>query len=60
MKLIGICDIAALLNGPIEFFKKECAIERPYYLYDPATDKSYDTFHDLNHDKDASNKVFFY
>lgn len=35
-KLLAISDIAALVNGPIEFFTEENKVENPYFLYDIA------------------------
>lgn len=58
--MILISDIAALVNGPIEFFKEECTIENPYFLYDPCIDKSYHTYKELALDKEASPKTFAY
>ena len=33
-RLLAVSDVAAVVNGPIEFFKEECKIENPYFLYD--------------------------
>lgn len=58
-KLLCISDVAALVNGPIEFFREECKIEKPYFLYDPTTDQSYESYQELAHHK-GSDKSFVY
>jgi hypothetical protein len=55
--LLALCDIAALVNGPIEFFKEECNIENPYFLYDPIYDREYHTYKEA---AKASPETFVY
>eukprot|EP00347_Sterkiella_histriomuscorum_P023388 403334824 len=61
-RLKAISDIAALVNGPIEFFKEECKIERPYFLYDCENSKSYETHDELQKipSECRSNKIIGY
>ena len=59
-KLIAISDVAALVNGPIEFFTEECKIESPYFLYDMERNRSYESYQALQSDAAASDKVIAY
>ncbi|CDW88348.1 26s protease regulatory subunit 6b homolog [Stylonychia lemnae] len=60
-KLIAISDVAALINGPIEFFKEECLIERPYFLYDTQNHKRYESYDELKHaGQNTSNNILVY
>ena len=58
--LVHICDVAALLNGPVEFFKEESPIENPFTLFDMVSGKHYDSFNHLSKDSSASNKIISY
>ena len=48
-----------MTNGPIEFFKEECPIENPYFLYDPLSDQRYDSFKEATQEG-ASSHTFAY
>jgi len=49
-----ISDITAMKEGPIEFFKEECPIEAPYFLYDPITGKRYETYREAKQGSDRT------
>lgn len=59
-KLLAINDLSVLVNGPVEFFQHENRAERPYSLYDPAQNKHYDGYEELQKDSSASNTTFIY
>jgi hypothetical protein len=59
-KLISICDIAALVDGPTECFKEECTIERPYFLYDPLANTNFDSYAEIKAKGGSSQKTFVY
>ena len=59
-RLKAISDVTCLINGPIEFFKEECKIENPYFLYDCSNDKRYENYSELAHNENQIGKVIAY
>ncbi|KAA0151799.1 hypothetical protein FNF31_06750 [Cafeteria roenbergensis] len=41
LRLSGVCDISCDMRGAVEFLTTFTSIERPFYVWDPATDSSH-------------------